>query len=366
MTVKYRFSISFLLLSLALSGAAAAQGFGGGRPAVVRVAEARVTELAPTIELPGTVASRFDARLAAEVAGRLVDIADIGERIEKDQPVAVINDETFRLQQDEGEAEVARAKSRIAFLSREVERLRKLAAQNVAAKSLLDQTESDLQAAREDLRIAAARLGLSRVQLNVTRIRAPFSGVVSERFKMLGERVSVGDEVVRLVNQEAIEVVARAPLDSIGFVSVGDALTLFNDRARGDGSVRTLVPVGDPRTHMFEIRVDISAQNWRIGETVRLVVPTQAAQALLAVPSDALILRRDGTTVFRINAENKAERIAVEAGISSNGWVAVSGQLSEGDRIVVRGGERLQPGQEVNILDSAATNAAAGAMTEGG
>ncbi len=362
MPVKYWFILSFTATLAASASTAEAQGFGGGRPATVSVSEARITELAPTIELPGTVASRFDARLAAEVAGRLVAIADIGERVEKSQPVAEIHDVPFKLQEEEGKGEVARAKNRIAFLAREVERLRKLAAQNVAAKSLLDQTESDLQSARADLRIASARLGQAQVQLEFTRIRAPYSGVVSERFKMLGERVSVGEEVVRLVNQDTIEIVARAPIDSVGFVAVGDTLPLFNSRASGDGAVRTLVPVGDPRTHMFEVRVDVPASDWRIGETVRLVVPTQIPQSVLAVPTDALVLRRDGITVFRINGENKAERIAVETGVSSNGWVAVSGQISEGDKVVVRGAERLQPGQEVSITNGTpgGTSAAAG------
>ena len=264
-----------LAISLGGSGMAIAQGAGGGGPpAVVRIAEARVTELAPTIEVPGTVGSRYDARLAAEVSGRLTMLTDIGEVVEKGQILAEIEDISYRLQKAENEGQVARAASRIAFLEREVNRLKRLAAQNVAAKSQLDANESDLQVAREDLDIARARLGLVEFQLSVTKIRAPFSGVVSERFKSLGERVSVGDEVVRLLNQETVEVVARAPLASVAYVAVADELALFNNRLQSSGVVRTLVPVGDPRSHMFEMRIDIPAGPWRIGETVRVVVPS--------------------------------------------------------------------------------------------
>lgn len=346
-------SFIFFLITLMLGGmhTAAAQGAGGGAPpAVVRIAEARMTELAPTIEVPGTVSSRFDARLAAEVSGRLVTLADIGEVVEAGAIIAGIDDSSYRLQKAENEGQVARAQSRIAFLAREVSRLKKLAAQNVAAKSQLDATESDLQVAREELDIARARLGLAEIDLAVTKIRAPFAGVISERYKALGERVSVGDTVVRLVNQETIEVVARAPLSSVAFVAVDDELTLFNERFRASGLVRTLVPVGDPRSHMFEIRIDVPSTQWRIGETVRVVVPVQTRQTTLAVPRDALVLRRDSTTVYRITDENTAERIAVETGISAGGWVAVSGDLREGDRVIIRGAERLRPGQPVSIL----------------
>ena len=346
-------TIVLVLLTL-LSGAAElalAQGAGGGAPpAVVRVAEARIAELAPTIEVPGTVASRYDARLAAEVSGRLMTLADIGQVVEKSAIIAEIDDVSYRLQKTENEGEVARARSRIAFLEREVSRLQRLASQNVAAKSQLDETESDLQVAREELQIARARLGQVEVDLAVTKIRAPFSGVVSERFKALGERVSVGDVVVRLVNLDSIEVVARAPLSSVAYVETGDELRLFNQRLKSVGIVRTLVPVGDPRSHMFEMRIDIPTAEWRIGETVRVVVPSQARESRLAVPRDALVLRRDSTSIYRVTSENTAERIDVETGVSSDGWVAVTGELGEGDKVIIRGAERLRPGQPVSIL----------------
>ncbi len=329
---------------------------GGGPPASVRVAEARIAELAPTIEVPGTVSSRLDARLAAEVSGRLLAIADIGELIAEGETIAEIDDVNYRLGKADYESQVARAKKRIAFLSREVQRLSRLASQNVAAKSQLDATESDLQVAREDLKIAQARLGLTEVQLSVTRIKAPFAGVITERYKLLGERVSIGDNVVRLVNQESLEVIARAPLDSVAFVNVGDKLRLVNERTDLTGSVRTLVPVGDPRSHMFEMRLDIPADRWRIGETVRVVVPTRPRQALLAVPRDALVLRRDGTSVYRIAADNTAERITVQTGVSSGGLVAITGDIKAGDQVIVRGAERLRPGQAVMIIGETASD----------
>lgn len=362
--------ITFLVAMLATLAASVqvvlAQGAGGGAPpAVVRVSTAQVAELAPTIEVPGTVGSRFDAQLAAEVSGRLTSIADIGEAVEQGESIAEIEDVSYQLQKAENEGQVARAKSRIAFLSREAARLQKLASQNAAAKSQLDATESDLEVARKELEIARARLGLVEFNLSVTKIRAPFAGVISERYKALGERVSAGDTVVRLVNQDQVEVVARAPLPSVAYVSQNDTLELFNERLSTSGTVRTLVPVGDPRSHMFEMRIDITADQWRIGEAVRVVVPTQARQSLLAVPRDALVLRRDSTTVYRVAEDNTAERIEVVTGISSGSLVAVTGPLNPGDKVIVRGAERLRPGQSVSILGGPPAGGSAGADNSG-
>ena len=70
----------------------------------------------------------------------------------------------------------------------------------------------------------------------------------------------------------------------------------------------------------------------------------------MAVPRDALILRRDDVYVFRIDGENKAERIGVRTGAASGSYIEVFGPISEGDNLVIRGGERLQAGRAVSVL----------------
>lgn len=349
-----------LALTVALVAPVRAQ-FG---PPTVVVAETVNTELAPRVNVPGTVISRDDARIAAEVEGPLEWVADVGTQVARGDRVAKIEDTVLRIQKDEFDGLVAREQARLKFLVPELERLRKLAADNNAAKSLLDRTDSDLDVARSDLQVARARLARVEDQLNRTTIRAPFDGVVTERLTNAGERVSVGDQVVRLVNPAAVEVVARAPLNSVAFISVGGELPLRNDRKSGIGTVRTIVPFGNLESHMFEVRLDVEHSNWTVGESVRLSVPTAAPREVLAVPRDALVLRRDGTTVFRINTvtgddgaeQNIAERILVSPGLGDGELIEVTGNLQAGDMVVVRGAERLRPDTPVMIQNSPAGN----------
>jgi len=82
------------------------------------------------------------------------------------------------------------------------------------------------------------------------------------------------------------------------------------------------------------------------------------------VPRDALVLRQNGSFVFRINADNKAEQVKVEIGDSSGELIAVHGDLAEGDRVAIRGAENLSQGTEVKILVSeTATTADADALS---
>ena len=67
-----------------------------------------------------------------------------------------------------------------------------------------------------------------------------------------------------------------------------------------------------------------------------------------------LVLRRDGTTVYRIDAEGLAQRVGVTTGIAVGELIEVDG-IASGDRVVIRGGERLRPGQNVTIIETRVT-----------
>jgi RND family efflux transporter MFP subunit len=344
-----------LSLSMALLIPAVAAAQGGPPPANVRVAEAQMSNVAPSIQIPGTVVSRNDARIAAEVDGRLTWIAEIGTLIAAGEPVAKIDDAELRLQRDEFRGVLASQQSRRGFLEREADRLRRLAAENNAAKNRLDEVESDLDAATNDISVARARLAQIELQLERTEVRAPFAGLVTERLRTPGEHTGAGEEIVRLVDPDNLEVIARAPLSSLAFVEAGTEMQFHSERHADTGTIRTLVPFGDSRSHMFELRLSIPSSPWRVGENVRLSVPTGSPTEVLAVPRDALVLRREGATVFRINEDGTAEQVDVLPGVGSGELVAITGRLSAGDRVVIRGAERLRPGQPVNIISDQAS-----------
>ena len=347
-------TFSLCMVSL-LPAVAAAQG--GPPPANVRVAEAQMSNVAPSIQIPGTVVSRNDARIAPEVDGRLTWVAEIGTLIAAGERVAKIDDAELRLQRDEFRGVLASQESRRGFLEREADRLRRLAAENNAAKSRLDEVESELDGATNDILVARARLSQIELQLERTEVRAPFPGLVTERLRTPGEHTSAGDEIVRLVDPDNLEVVARAPLSSLAFVEAGTEMRFHSERHADTGTIRTLVPFGDSRSHMFELRLSIPSSPWRVGENIRLSVPTGSPTEVLAVPRDALVLRREGATVFRIAEDGTAEQVDVVPGVGSGELVAITGRLSAGDRVVIRGAERLRPGQPVNIIsDQASVN----------
>ena len=337
-----------LLISLLAHGAAWAQ-MGG--PALVKVAEAAVKDIAPVTMVPGTVVSRHDARLSAEVEGQLTSVVDVGTVVSKGQPVATIEDTVLTLRNTELRAQVTREEARLRYLESEERRFTQLAESNLAAATQLEQTRSDRDVARGDLAVAKARLEQNQDRLARTKILAPYDGIVVERLMMRGERVVEGSNVVRLVDQDDLEVIARAPLDYYEFVQPGDTLVLNTQRRAESATVRTVVAVGDRSNHQFELRLDLESGLFPVGQTLRVSIPVASTREVVTVPRDALVLRPEGMSVFVVADDGTARQVPVTAGMGQGDLVEVNGDISAGDRVVVRGNERLQPGQEVSIME---------------
>ena len=347
--MKKSISLLGFLAMLGIQSMAVAQQ--GPPPANVRVAMASVEALAPETIVPGTVVSRNDAKLAAEVEGRLLEVADVGTFASRGDEVAKIEDTTIKLRRDELLAEVERAEARLKYLESEEGRYVRLAESNLTAATKLEETRSDRDVSRSELRVAKSRLAQVEDQLDRTSIKAPFGGIVVERLMMPGERVDVGRNVVRMVDQQHLEVIARAPLEYYSYVRAGQQLKLRTGPVNTSGTVRTVVAVGSENTHQFELRLDIESNRFPVGQTLRVSIPTSDAREALVVPRDALVLRPEGITLFVVGEDKKAQQLTVTTGIDAGDRIEVMGELKDGDTVIVRGNERLRPGQSVSIME---------------
>ena len=340
--------ITTLLFAALLAMPAGAQEGKGPPPAPVVVAEAKSRTLAPVTWYPGTVISRNQARVAAEVPGRLEWVAEIGTAIAEGETVARLDDALFRQSLAENEAAVAREQARLTYLDAQVERLETLVIQQTATRSRLDEAIAERDISRSELRAVRARLALTRERLERTQIKAPFGGMVTTRFRQSGEWAQSGEAVVRLVDTGSLEVQTWVPVAALAFVREGGGLALEANPSRTKGRVQAIVPVGDNQSRLYELRLQIDETSWPVGQDVRVAIPTASARPVTAVPRDALVLRRDGTTVYRVNEDGIAERVPVTTGIADGALIEVDG-IAPGDRVVIRGGERLRPGQAVTV-----------------
>jgi RND family efflux transporter MFP subunit len=355
-SIAWRVAGAALAVSSLSASAAWAQD-PGPPPAPVTVAAVVRGNVASTFAATGTVVSRNDARLAAEVAGRLDWVAEPGARIAKGAPVARVDARSLELQLRENDAQISRLTANADLLDTQLSRLTALPA-GIASQSQIDEASARLAMARHELDQARASRDSTRHSIARATIRAPFTGHVAERVRQLGEFVAAGTEVLRLTDTENVEVVARVPVAEAGHLAAGQGVTVHGAGKDQASRIRALVPAGDERTRMSELRISMTGSPWPIGSAVRVELPAARQAAGLMVPRDAVIVRADGAHVFRVAKGDVAERVAVQVGNGDSQRVEVSGGLAAGDRVVVRGGERLRQGQPVKVAAGAVTKSA--------
>ena len=129
--------------------------------------------------------------------------------------------------------------------------------------------------------------------------------------------------------------------------------------------MRTVIEAGDEVSRTLEVRAPMGTHNLKMGSAISITVPTGVERDVLTAPRDALVLRDSGIFVYVVNAKEKtAKRVDVQVGEPAGDRVAISGQIADGDMIVVRGGERLRDGQQVTWEDPKKAKAKAAAKTK--
>ena len=353
--------ITTTLLLGFLAGTAMAQH--QAPPSVVQVANVERTEMAPTVAVPGTIYSRNEIQVTAGVTGLLIMVAEPGTIVDKGQPVARIDKEPLLLQRAEQEVLLQRAEINVRQLESQLRRQQELMGSSLVSEFDFEQTQANRDLAISDANITRVRIRQINDQIRRTDSRAPFTGIVTSRMHRGGEDVARGQALARLTDVINMEVRAFVPLKHLPRTVVGDTINVFASGAAYEGRIRALVPTGDVRSQTFEAHIDLpegATADWTVGQLVSVAVPIRTRASVLAVPRDALVLRHNGSFVFRINEDDTAEQIAVELGDSSGDMIAVNGSLREGDRVAIRGAENLRDGAATKILVSSVDSSPAG------
>ena len=313
----------------------------------------RVTSeyVAASTSVSGVVVSREDATISSELSGTLTWIAEVGDGVYAGDPLAVVDARLMILEKRSREAEVLRLQANLDWFSRQTKRLNELAVKNNTARSELDEVQSRYAMLEQELAQAEVNLERAVYDLERTTIRAPFNGIVVSRDASVGEYTVTGRPLLRLVNTAAAEISITAPLRLARFVKPGDTVTVGNQDSEGSATVRSLIPVGDSRSHMMELRVSPLVNEWFVGEAVTVTLPASSQSLLTTIARDALVLRNNSNYVFVIEDDSTAHRVTVELGSGLGERIAVTGKLSAGDEVVIRGAERLKDGQQVERLE---------------
>jgi membrane fusion protein, multidrug efflux system len=347
--------LGLLLVALGCQAEAPAKtGSNGPPPARVSVGQVRSGSIAAQWSFLGDVSALQRARLAPGASGEvrrvLVRVGDRVKRgdllVEVDSSLAAARVRAAAASKEAGAAQLERAQ-------RDAERLSGAGPDIAAAAEIEQATSERKRAAAERGRLKAAEAE-ARAQLGRHRVTAPFDGVVASRNVDPGDWVDPGVEVVELVDDRGVEVLASVPPDVARFLSVGDRATLAGKGESTTATIRGIVPALDTESRTVRLRLAPDAPTtWLLpGAAVDVLLTVERSdEGALVVPRDALVYGIANIQVVKL-VDDKAAPMPVEVVAHGRDEVLIRGEgLAASDSVVTRGNERVFPGQPLIVLE---------------
>jgi len=335
---------------------------------LVRVDRVRLEPLAQKVPVLGRLVARQAGEVAARINGPVeAFLVEVGDRVEAGQVIAQLNRTYLLAKRDQAAAELAKARARkttalaeLELAGQELKRLaglRKSAAFNQAryddARQKVAIAEAQVAEAEAAVLSSQADLELVEINLSYAEIRAPYGGVISQRMTEAGAYLQTGDPVVRMVGDRSLEIEADVPFQRLTGVEPGTRIgvTLDDDTTHG-ATVRAVVPEENPltrtRTVRFVPEFGATARPLAAGQSVTVYIPAGAPRNVLTVHKDAVIKRGLASLVYVVEGDT-AEMRRITLGEPTGSRYEVLDGLSEGESVVVRGNERLRPGDKVRV-----------------
>jgi len=318
---------------------------------VVRlVAEAIEVE----IEATGQLIAKERAALAAEIAGQITEIEiEEGGAVKEGDVVLTIDPQRRRLERESARALRDEARAAVRESERDYNRRVELFGRNVTSQTQLDQAETELSLAKSRLVAAEAQLGVAERALRDATIRAPFNGLIAQRFVSRGEYVSTGQKLFELVSLDPIEVEFHLTEVDSGRVEMGQQVAVHVAPHPDEvfrGVVSVIAPVIDTKSRTLRVKAQIENSDGRLrpGLFARVDLGLDTRENVVMVPEEAVLQRADGAVLFRATADGRVERVLIETGVVRDGRVEVTRGVGAGDHIVTRGHFRLADGQPVS------------------
>jgi len=343
-----RAAAGLVLASCALAMASSGAMAQGGRT-LVQVDKVSRAPLVQTWPVVGRLVARQSGTIAARSAGPVAKLmVEVGDRVKRGQVLVRLVTSTLEAQRDLRLAELTTARQ-------ELERLERLRTSRSAAFP-----RARYEIALQNFAKTKASLKLAQIELNYAEIRAPFPGVVTVKHTEIGAYVRAGDAVVSLLNDQALEIEADVPTSRVSGLTPGRVVRFVLAGKEYEATVRAVVPVDNALTRTravrFVPRFKTAMDGIAANESVTVAVPIGASRTVVSVHKDAIIHRGEATIVYVVTDAKavkppmvlgKAVPRPVQLGDAVDGRFVVLGGLKPGDVVVVRGNERLRPGQMV-------------------
>lgn len=294
------------------------------------------------IEIHGVVNSDQNVMINSELAGLIQEVkVKEGQKVSRGQVIAVVNTDLIRQNIKELQTSLDLAKTVF-------DKQKRLWEQNVG-------TELQFLEAKSRKESLENSLSTLQTQLSKGFIKSPINGVVDEVFAKTGEMAAPAAPVARVVNMTQSEITADVSEAYLGKIAQGDEVEVeFPSMDKTvSGKIASIGSFINPGNRTFKIYITIgNSALLKPNMLTRVRFKDFHQKQALVVPSDIIQFDRNGNFLFRlIEKDNKlvASKTYIEVGPSYKGNTLITGKLSSGDKVIVKGHRSLTDGEEVKI-----------------
>lgn len=359
--LKTAVSVAFVLfLITGLTGFRAPAHGAESRPMPkpVPVAAALVQErmVAEQIVLIGTTEPIRESTVASEVSGRVDSFyATAGDFVKNRSHLAVLSSTDLKLRLQGAEAAREVIKARLGLANKELERVKSLKDTNSVAAKQYDEANLNQSVLTHELLRSDAEIERLTYELSKKHVAAPFTGYVAEEHTQVGQWVNTGGAIVSLVDLSSILIKVDVPEKYAVKIAPGSKVEVvvksLSDQTLS-AEVAAVLPKGNAAARTFPVHIKLPNPELKIKSGMEAVATFNVgnnSKALL-VPKDAVVTAGSQRLVYRVD-QGKVLPIPVNVVGYYGSDAAIEGNLSPGQQVVIRGNERLRPGQAVQVME---------------
>jgi membrane fusion protein, multidrug efflux system len=315
-------------------------GFSGMEAVPVKVDPVETGAISSYILKPTNLEAEREVIILARQQGQMTSlVVEEGDRVRRNQTLAIIDQREYQLAVDDAKAKLVKARL-------DYERNQKLFEEKMIAEQIVESSKSAYESAK-------ATLERNEINLAYATVRAPFSGVVTHRTCEIGMTVRQNVELFRMIDDTPIRARIHVPEKEMGRLAEGQRARIRIETKPDNeyqGIVQLISPVVDPLSGTIKVTVEINEHggDLRPGMFAEVYIITETRENSRIIPKRALLLETEEDMVFIYN-DGVAKRTPVEIGFVDGDRVEILAGLADGQQIITVGQEGLRDGANVRI-----------------
>lgn len=291
------------------------------------------------IQLDGVVEAVNQGTVSSQTQGQVIEVFfDVDDHVEEGKIIVRLNDSTHQVVLRQAKAELGRVVAQLDDARKDLVRLKKIFAKKLVSQAKMDQATTTLKSARANWEAAKSGVAAAREQLAFTVIKAPFSGIVTQRHIEMGETANSGSLLMSGISLDKLRVKVDVPQRLIAQVREYQHASIETPK---DGLIRaeslTIFPFAHAASKTFRVRLKLPENLSGIMPGMYIKVSFVIGdEDFLLIPKDAVVYRSEVTGVYVVDKQTKVHLRRIRVGHEvANDMIVVRAGLEEGELISI-------------------------------